>query len=152
MSTRCRIGIKLPDGKIKSIYSHWDGYPEGVGKKLLKYYDTPEKINELMDLGDISSLGEIYDEAVSKADWDDPRAALKDDGKTYTVAYKDRGEDVPARVDKDEIEYISKAGNCCEEYTYLYKEGYDGIYEWYCLEVPYFKNLQEFLKGDNDGK
>lgn len=152
MSTRGRIGIELSNGNIKSIYVHFDSYPEGVGKTLLKYYDAPEKINKLMDLGDISSLGEIYDEAVSKADWNGPRVTLNDSEKTYTIAYKDRGEDVPARIDEDEIGYISKAGKCWEEYMYLYKEGYDGIYKWHCLKVPYFKDLQEFMEGDNDGE
>lgn len=30
MSTRSRIGIEMPDGKIKSIYCHWDGERNGV--------------------------------------------------------------------------------------------------------------------------
>ena len=38
MSTRSRIGIELEDGSIKSVYHHFDGYPEGLGVKLLTHY------------------------------------------------------------------------------------------------------------------
>ena len=57
MSTRCLIGKKRK--RYHVIYSHWDGYPEkpGVGWTLKKYYTNPSKINKLIDLGGISSLG-----------------------------------------------------------------------------------------------
>lgn len=31
MSTSATISYERPDGKIRSIYCHWDGYIEGVG-------------------------------------------------------------------------------------------------------------------------
>lgn len=34
MSTRSRIGMINPYGSVSSIYCHFDGYPEGVGKTL----------------------------------------------------------------------------------------------------------------------
>lgn len=35
MATRSRIGMKMPDGKIKSIYCHLDGYiKDGVGERV----------------------------------------------------------------------------------------------------------------------
>ena len=42
---------------ISSIYCHWDGYLENNGKILLESYTDIEKVEDLMDLGDISSLG-----------------------------------------------------------------------------------------------
>jgi len=56
MGTRSRIGIEQPDGTIRSFYCHWDGYPEGVGAALLTGYGEREKVQELVALGDRSSL------------------------------------------------------------------------------------------------
>jgi hypothetical protein len=56
MATRSMIGRINPDDTITAIYCHFDGYPEGVGKDLVKFYDTDEKVNELINLGDISAL------------------------------------------------------------------------------------------------
>ena len=46
----------MPDGTILSIYSHFDGYPSGVGATLKKYYTKLSKIKQLIELGNISSL------------------------------------------------------------------------------------------------
>lgn len=153
MATRSRIGMEMPDGKIKSIYCHWDGYPEGVGETLEKHYQDPKKIEELLELGDISSLGSFYDEEISKGDWKkfdelDPvkREELIKQAEDCTVAYKDRGEDVPARIDENEEEFISKLGKCGEEYNYLYKEDFTGVYRWHVYQTPYGEWLSNKLK------
>lgn len=57
MSTRSRIAIENQDGTVQSIYCHFDGYLEGVGKRLFNHYDK-EKLKSLIELGDISVLGE----------------------------------------------------------------------------------------------
>lgn len=61
MSTNALIGITNDDGTIDMIYNHWDGYPEGVGKILIDCYNTKEKLRELINLGNISSLDEDID-------------------------------------------------------------------------------------------
>lgn len=150
MSTRARIGIQLEDGTIRSIYCHHDGYKEGVGETLKKFYNTPEKVKGLMDLGDISSLGETYDMKMSKTDWhrfDLPKdlyekfAESFGDGK-YTVTYKDRGEKgVTARIDRSFVEFEDNIGKCGEEFTYLYTTDFNGVYHWEVAETPYFKEF-----------
>ena len=55
MSTRARIGIQLPDDSILSVYHHFDGYPEGLGVKLVEHYNTYEKVTELIDGGNMSN-------------------------------------------------------------------------------------------------
>lgn len=50
MSTRSTIGIK-ENGIIRSIYCHWDGYPENNGKILYEHYNSKEKVEELLRLG-----------------------------------------------------------------------------------------------------
>jgi hypothetical protein len=57
MSTRSRIAIENQNGSVTSIYCHFDGYLDGVGKKLFNHYDR-EKTEKLIELGDISVLGE----------------------------------------------------------------------------------------------
>lgn len=58
MATRSNIGVRNTDGTVDYIYCHFDGYPEGVGKTLIGYYQDMDRVNELMKLGDLSSLGE----------------------------------------------------------------------------------------------
>jgi len=92
MSTRSRIAIKTETG-YRSIYCHWDGYPTGVGKTLMDYWNTPERIHALMDLGDLSQLGDSIQTA---------------------EPYSSRGDYLPA------VETKSLSG-LEEEYTYVYR-------------------------------
>lgn len=55
MATRAYIGVNN-NGTIRGIYVHWDGYPSYTGKILGERYNNIEKVNELMDLGDLSSI------------------------------------------------------------------------------------------------
>lgn len=57
MGTRSLIARKLADGKYRTIYCHWDGYPSHQAPRLVAGYSTPAKVTQLMRLGDLSSLG-----------------------------------------------------------------------------------------------
>jgi len=111
MSTNSNIGIRYENGKIDSIYCHWDGYPEYNGRILNESYNKLEKVQELIELGDISSLrhhiAPVTDNP-SNHTFDNPHEGV-------TVAYhRDRGE--PLCVTRD----------CCEDefkdqqYSYLF--------------------------------
>jgi hypothetical protein len=54
--TRSFIATATPNG-YRGIYCLWDGYLEGVGAILQQYYTDPTKLDQLIRLGDISSLG-----------------------------------------------------------------------------------------------
>ena len=54
MGTRARIGLRLSDDSILSVYHHWDGYPSWLGRILESHYNTKEKVEELIDGGDMS--------------------------------------------------------------------------------------------------
>lgn len=56
MGTRSNIGIRNIDNTFTGIYCHWDGYPSHVGKILLNHYNDVDRVNALMELGDLSSL------------------------------------------------------------------------------------------------
>lgn len=57
MSTRSNIVAKLADGRWGKIYCHFDGYLRDVGRTLLTSYQSQEKIEALIALGDLSALG-----------------------------------------------------------------------------------------------
>lgn len=58
MGTRSLIGKTNPDNTYTYIYCHWDGHPHSVGVKLVNNYFTDERVNQLLELGDLSSLSE----------------------------------------------------------------------------------------------
>jgi len=129
MSTRCRIGIENKKGEVASIYCHHDGYLDVVGKVLVNHYKTQSKIMELMRLGDISSIGT---EPVSNPQaWDKPDFAnwREQHPENMCDTYASRGEDAPARIDKDVKTYIKKSSDSWAEFIYLFKNG-----KWYYIE------------------
>ena len=98
MSTNSRIGIKRLDGTEKYIYCHWDGYIEHNGLLLQLCYDTPEKIEKLLALGNISVLAE-YLETDKEHSFDNPCPNV-------VVAYhRDRGEELAFWDSKQEYNY-----------------------------------------------
>lgn len=120
MATRSTIAIQRQDGTLAQIYCHWDGYLSNNGQILLKHYQDPAKIEQLIALGDLSSLGE---EIGTKHDFDNaPRGEC-------TFYGRDRGEEgTEARVFKDFKDYRE---NCqTEEYDYVFRNGtwYVSIY------------------------
>jgi len=113
MSTNSRIGKKLEDGTIKSIYCHWDGYPEHNGEILKEHYKTEAKIDALLELGDLSSLAQ---DIGMQHDFKDPEPG-------WCVAYgRDRGEpNTKARISTTLSDMIQ------EEYNYVWDNG-----KWRC--------------------
>ena len=94
MSTRSYIGIRNSDNTIKAIYSHWDGYVEHNGRILFENYKDKEKIESLLELGDISSLDkDIAPPEGVEHSFDNPAEGV-------VVAYhRDRGEDYSAPME-----------------------------------------------------
>lgn len=121
MATRSRIGIQLSDESVLSVYHHWDGYPEWLGRILKTHYNTRDKVAELIDGGDMSSCW-------TESRWDSDTKA-QEYGPQY---YSQRGEDCPPRLDENIYEYLAEG----EEYAYLYTlKG-----EWVCYNRNEFGN------------
>nr|DAJ25396.1 MAG TPA: hypothetical protein [Caudoviricetes sp.] len=53
MSTRARIGVRLPDGTIKSVHIWRDGHPDTLGETLSAHYNTLESAMALVERGNI---------------------------------------------------------------------------------------------------
>lgn len=114
MSTRSNIGIINPDGTVKMIYCHSDGYPSYNGALLLKHWSNTPFIMALLRLGDISSLGETLGE---KHDFKNFDISWRN---KWTKAYgRDRGETgVEARTYSNAQIALSNM----EEYLYLWDD------------------------------
>jgi hypothetical protein len=119
MGTRSRIGLELSDGSILSIYSHWDGYPKFNGVKLVEHFNTKEKVQELVDLGDISAL------------WTNLGFNQETLPEVGPLPYSARGEDCPPRLDADLCEYLLPDSS--EEYAYVFRAG-----QWVCYNMHQF--------------
>jgi len=63
MGTRSNIAYKKSDGKIVSMYCHYDGYPQYNGVMLNEHYNTKEKARGLVDNGYQSALKETVEES-----------------------------------------------------------------------------------------
>ena len=125
MGTRSMIAIQNPYSKdIRAVYCHWDGYLSHNGAILQKHYSNSPKVNNLIALGDISSLkdeiGEKHD--FSRLDSTLPEAEYEAKYGNMTTFYtRDRGESTPFKVFptlKKAEDYFE--GSWCE-YLYVYK-------------------------------
>ena len=54
MATRSRIAYS-DGGDVVHSYHHWDGYPEGLGRHLVKHFPTWADAKRLVDGGDMST-------------------------------------------------------------------------------------------------
>ena len=84
MSTRGNIAIALNSKDAKIIYNHHDSMYTRLGRMLKLYYNTTKKVEELISLGDVSSVGKFIGE---KHDFDN----RPDDECNFYG--RDRGED-----------------------------------------------------------
>ena len=69
MATRSTIALEYADGTVDQVYCHWDGYIDHNGKILFENYSNPFILRDLIDMGDISSLGPNIGD---KHDFDSP--------------------------------------------------------------------------------
>jgi hypothetical protein len=62
MATRSYIGVRNTDSSVDYIYCHFDGYPEHNGDILINHYNNINRVDELLELGDLSVLGKFIGE------------------------------------------------------------------------------------------
>ena len=125
MGTRSTIALEFADGTVQQVYCHWDGYLSHNGQILQEHYSDPFKLRDLIDQGDISSLGNVigqkhpFSSHTSAADRIEYEAAQE---AGYTTFYaRDRGEtDVSARKFVDYENYV----RChqYEEFEYILRQ------------------------------
>lgn len=139
MSTNSMI-FKVSDDqtRVRGIYCHWDGYLEYNGAILNEYYQDPAKVDRLIDLGALSSLGanpeqhpivkkygfDYINSPEYEAMTDDERNQLSKEIVNYTIAYhRARGEELDIMdMSLDEFSLNFATGNFRyggPEYLYL---------------------------------
>lgn len=137
MATRSTIALEFADGTVQQVYCHWDGYLSNNGQILFHFYKDPFKLRDLIDRGDLSSLGTVIGEQRPFSKFE-----LKEDDPTYLekVALieraeaegwcnfygRDRGETGTAAKKFADFEDY-KANHQYEEYEYILRK--DG--NWY---------------------
>jgi len=98
MSTRSLIARKTAGG-FEAVYCHSDGYTEHVLPVLTRHYATDAAVDELIGLGDMSSLGKPYED-------DQHRAPPS-----------------PSELFATEEALIARAAKCWAEYIYVFIDG-----------------------------
>ena len=125
MSTNSRLGLRLEDGSILSVYHHWDGYPEWLGVTLNKHYNTRESIAELIDGGNMSCC-------YTDSDWEHEELI-----EFRPLYYTERGEELEdnaPKLHKDEKEYLIDTDKCCGEFAYIFELNNT----WRCISLDFW--------------
>lgn len=134
MSTRSNIIMQDADGTCRTIYCHNDGHPDGVGRMLAEHYADPEDIRRLIDLGDISWLGETPEDpgdlwerqktildtkpGETPGEWLDRVDRETEKLAHYTLSYATRGD---TGVKAEEHATLAQAlGHLCPMAAYVY--------------------------------
>jgi len=121
MATRSRIGLLLEDNSILSVYHHWDGYPDGLGAKLVADYSTKEKVAALIDGGDISTC-------MSRRTWDGVGT-----DEQIVLYYSERGDEgIEPIIAENDLEFIQQTRQCDGEYAYAYNSLTS---KWSCYDM-----------------
>jgi hypothetical protein len=137
MATRSTIALEFADGTVQQVYCHWDGYLDNNGKILFENYADAFKLRELIDLGDLSSLGS---EVGVKRPFDNPGKYGSPEYTAFQELYanqccfyaRDRGETgTDAKKFKNFADYV--ANHQYEEYEYILRN-VNGTATWFVAE------------------
>jgi hypothetical protein len=119
------IAIQNPHSKqIRAVYCHWDGYLEHNGAILQKHYSASPKVNNLIALGDLSSLrkdiGVKHAFSTFDLTTEEQEAYEAEHGNSCTFYGRDRGEaDVGFKV-FDTLK-AAEEHYCWSDYYYCFK-------------------------------
>ena len=125
MATRSTIAIQNADGTVTGIYCHWDGYLSHNGDILLHHYTDEAKVRQLIELGNISSLGKEIGE---KHNFDE---CLEGETNAYG---RDRGD--PNQEAATYASWSDLIDNAGEEYDYLFQPGQGWIVNYWGGQGP----------------
>ena len=133
MATRSYICKKIGKDKFLTIYCHWDGSPSFNGRILFQNDNNEMMVDKLLDLGDLSSLGEYLEPNPNK------EHTFEHPQNNVCVAYgRDRGE---KGVEAKEMKLINLT-EAWVDYVYIYKDD-----EWYIYNGKYI-TLEKVLKEE----
>lgn len=143
MSTRSLIAKQVGDDLYCNIYCHMDGYLTHNGALLIDHYNTPEKVDEILNLGDLSFLTpELYPDPAKPHSFD-----YHNRQEGVTVAYgRDRGEtDVAAKFSTFEE---LKNTECWAAYCYVFTQDNKWKYFQYGTDDFELKDVDEAVTAE----
>jgi hypothetical protein len=119
----------------KSVYCHWDGYLEHNGAILQEHYDSA-KANNLVALGDLSSLSPAIDAGEDFHSFDKPKEGV-------TVFYgRDRKETgTEFKTDSTFEAFLERVDGCCGEWYYVMRDGVWYVGNLYERDTKFYKQL-----------
>ena len=85
MATRALIGFLDDDKQFVGTYNHYDGYPEGLGKTLVKHFNDRDAAERLANTGYISSIDPESGEIDSKFKDQEPYYKVIDADDAFTA-------------------------------------------------------------------
>lgn len=137
-----QIAVEDANGTVRSVYCHHDGYVTGVGTVLVQSYSTSERVEKLLSLGALSSVGELLEQIPNEM----VAVLLRIPHPSGCVAYhRDRGEDYrpPQKWNSADklADYVQK--NFLGDYVYVFRDG-----NWYvksCAKPSGWNKVVEIL-------
>jgi hypothetical protein len=126
MATRSTIALEFADGTIGQVYCHWDGYLSNNGKILFENYSNPFKLQELIDLGDVSSLRPTIGTKHPFSHYDVPDMTLEQ--------YSDLYRDMTTFYGRDRNEVYTKA-RYFNDYEHFLVDGQEEEYDYILRNV-----------------
>lgn len=149
MATRSTIALEFTDGTVQQVYCHWDGYLSNNGRILLEHWSDPFKLQQLIDLGSISSLGA---EIGVKHPFDNPHPYASEQYKAHEAQHRhmtkfyarDRGEELVVEKFKNFEDYVRN--HQFEEYEYILRN-VGGLAVWFvaCRDTRGFEPLLDVM-------
>jgi len=139
MGTQSLIAIHTILGTVDTILCNWDGYLNHNGKILYEHYDR-NKTEQLIELGDISTLGKEIGE---KQNFENPTNKdwclvygrdRREEGIT-SISYNDKSEFIDEFVDYNEVKHI-------------YLMELDGKWRYFNFKTNQFEMLETHLKKE----
>ena len=151
MSTHATIAIHNDNDTYTAIYLHWDGYVEAAGKTLNDHYNDETTIRQLMNLGDLSTLGEKpedpgylwkYEAGIhgTDTDYETFYAAYRTLTDLYCKSYRSRGEN---HIDARTYETEQELKDSSMEYLYVWNR--ENGWKVLCFADEGWKPLSEAL-------
>lgn len=126
--TQCIIAVQNPDNTVTSVVLEHDGDLKFAGRTLENYYQNYQDVQDLVNLGDLKSLG---------------------DDVTKTCAYfRDGHEDDLIFETYHDTEVFDRATESLDDYVdycYLYCK-YEGNFQWLVRDLSSEKKRFESLK------
>lgn len=114
MSTHAIIALEYPDGTVRGIYLHNDVYVKETGFILQAFYNNPNAVQALLNLGHLCMLGVRLGE---KTDMRNQTAIMAHQGQC--LAYNRDGAEAYGIY--QEVDWGAFRRRYAEDYAYLYR-------------------------------